>query len=218
MRIRINILVVILFTAWMSACTPPTKVTGSWTRMDHEPATFNKIVVLGIGHNSENRRIFEDEVETRLEARGYPVIAALDLLPPNAAIGTITKDIVNEIFISADIDAVFTMSMRHQEDTRRYVPGRGTYYTPYYSTIGFYDYYGGFSNYYYTPGHYTGSYKVFLEANLFDFKNNELLWSAQTETTNVENVHQMAVQFADAIVADFVGHHVLVDPEGSKKK
>lgn len=207
-----------MLIALMSTCTPPTKVTGSWTRLNHEPASYKKVVVLGIAHNAQNRRIFEDEVETRLEAKGYPVIAALDLLPPNAAIGTITRDIVNEIFVTANVDAVFTMSMRHQEDTRRYVPGRGTYYTPYYSTIGFYDYYGGFSNYYYTPGYYTGSYKIFLEANLFDFKNNELIWSAQTVTTDVENIRKMAIQFADAIVADFIGHNVLVAPEGSQKK
>ena len=199
----------LLFAILVACTTGKTSVTGSWTRLDHEPEKFKKIVVLGIGHNSQNRRIFEDEVETRLAAKGYPVIAALEILPPNAAIGTITKDIVNEIFIAADVDAVFTMSMRHMEDTRRYVPGRGTFYTPYYSTIGFYDYYGGFASYYYTPGHYTGSLQVFLEANLFDFKDNELLWSAQTKTSDVQDIHKMAVQFADAIVADFIRQNVV---------
>jgi len=204
---------VVLMIALMIACTAgKTSVTGSWTRLDHEPEQFKKIVILGIGHNSENRRIFEDQVETRLKAKGYPVIAALDLLPPNAAIGTITKDIVNEIFVTSDVDAVFTMSMRHQEDTRRYVPGHGTYYTPYYSTIGFYDYYGGFSNYYYSPGYYTGSYQVYLEANFFDFKNGELLWSAQTKTSDVQDIQKMAVQFADVIVADFIRQNVVPAP------
>ena len=174
-------------------------------------------MILGIGHNSENRRIFEDQVETRLIEKGYPVIAALDLLLPNAAIGTITKEIVMDIFASADIDAVFTMSMRHQEDTRRYVPGRSTYYTPYHSTIGFYDYYGGFGSYYYTPGYYTGSIQIYLEANFFDFETDELIWSAQTKSTNYEDVHKMAVSFADAIVKDFIGHNVVPAPEGKKK-
>jgi len=201
------------------ACTAgKTSVTGSWTKLGYEPEQFKKIVILGIGHNSENRRIFEDQVETRLAAKGYPVIAALDLLPPNAAIGTITKEIVNEIFRTADVDAVFTMSMRHQEDTRRYVPGRGTYYTPYYSTVGFYDYYGGFSNYYYTPGYYTGSFQVFLEANFFDFKDNELIWSAQTKSSDVQDINTMAIQFADAIVEDFIRHNVVPAPVVEKKK
>lgn len=211
---------VVLLIALMVACTAgKTSVTGSWTRLDHEPEQFKKIAILGIAQNSQHRRVFEDQVETRLVAKGYPVIAALDLLPPNAAIGTITEEIVGSIFESANIDAVFTMSLRHEEDTRHYVPARGTYYTPYYSTMGFYDYYGGFNNYYYTPGYYTGSFQVFLEANLFNFETGELLWSAQTKTQDVQNIQQMAVQFADAIVEDFIRQNVVpAPPEASKKK
>lgn len=207
----------ILMITLLTTCGPTTEVTASWARPEHEQEEFKKIVILGIGHNSENRRIFEDQVETRLAAKGYPVIAALDLLPPNAAIGTITKEIVNEIFISADVDAVFTMSMRHQEDTRRYVPASGTYYTPYYSTVGFYDYYGGFGTYYYSPGYYTGSYQVFLEASLFDFADDELLWSAQTKSVDYQNITQMAAQFADAIVANLISKNVLPVPPGSEE-
>jgi hypothetical protein len=198
--------------------TSSTSITGSWTKPEYQPQKYDKIVILGIARVSENRRMFEDQVETRLIEKGYPVIAALDLLPPNAAIGTITKEIVWDIFKSAGIDGVFTMSMRHQEDTRRYVPGRSTYYTPYHSTIGFYDYYGGFGSYYYTPGYYTGSYQVFLEANFFDFETDELIWSAQSKSTNYEDVHKMAVSYADAIVKDFISQNVVPVPEGSSKK
>lgn len=208
-----RILYLFITSLLLAACsTSSTSVTGSWTRLDHEPAVYDDVVVLGIAHNSVNRRIFEDQVETRLEEKGYPVIAALDLLPPNAAIGTITKDIVMEIFKSAGVDGVFTMSFRHEEDTRRYVPAQGVYYTPYYYNVPFYDYYGGFSNYYYSPGYYTGSVKIYLEANFFDFETGELIWSAETKTVDVSNIEQMAIQFADAIVADFIRQNVLVAP------
>ena len=103
----------------MACSAGKTSVTGSWTKLDYEPEQFRKIVILGIGHNSENRRIFEDQVETRLAAKGYPVIAALDLLPPNAAIGTITKDIVNEIFKAADVDAVAVTVIAAADDPSR---------------------------------------------------------------------------------------------------
>lgn len=208
----------VLMIALLTTCTSVTKVTGSWTKPDHEPTSYKKVVVLGIGANSVNRRIFEDMVETRLEAKGYPVIAALDLLPPNAAIGTITREIVVSIFESSNVDAVFAMSMRHYEDTRRYVPGQGTYYTPYYGTMGFYDYYGGFGSYYYSPGYYTGSVQVFLEANFFDLKTGELLWSVQTKTTDAASIDKMAVQFADIIVDDFISNNILPAPPGTEKK
>jgi hypothetical protein len=197
------------------ACGPTTKVTGSWTRVAHEPATYDNVVILGIAQNSVNRRIFEDQVETTLEAAGYPVIAALDLLPPNAAIGTITKEIVKEIFTSAKVDGVFTMSVRHMEDTRRYVPG-SSYYMPSHYNTGFYNYYGGYNNYYYSPGYTAGSLQIFLEANFFDLKTGELIWSAQTKTTDQSNIEKMSIEFADAIVADFISHEVLVKPEQKK--
>jgi hypothetical protein len=134
------------------------------------------------------------------------------MLPPNAAIGNITKDIVMEIFKSEGVDAVFSMSVRHMEDTRRYVPAQGVYYTPYYSNVSFYDYYGGFSNYYYTPGYYAGSVQIFLEANFFNLESGELIWSAQTKTVDVSDVRKMAVQFADVIVADFIRQNVVPAP------
>lgn len=211
MRI-INLFIVSIILASMIACGPSTRVTGSWTRLDHQPASFNKIVVLGIAPNSTNRRIFEDQVDTRLEEHGYPVIPALDLLPPNAAVGTITREIVKEIFTAAETDAVFTMSVRHVEDTRHYVQGSSGY-MPYYYNVGFYDYYGGFNNYYYTPGYYSGALQIFLEANLFDFKTGELIWSAQTKSTDISDVSRMAVEFADVIVDDFIRQNVLIDPE-----
>jgi hypothetical protein len=194
------------------SCSTGTQVTGSWTRVDHQPEQFDKIVILGIAAVSENRRLFEDEVETRLIAKDYPVVPALDMLPPNAAIGNITKDIVMEIFKSEGVDAVFSMSVRHMEDTRRYVPAQGVYYTPYYSNVSFYDYYGGFSNYYYTPGYYAGSVQIFLEANFFNLESGELIWSAQTKTVDVSDVRKMAVQFADVIVADFIRQNVVPAP------
>jgi hypothetical protein len=174
-------------------------------------------MVLGIGQNSTNRRIFEDAVETKLENLGYPVVAALDYLPPTAAIGTITKEIVRDIFVSADVDAVFTMSLRHEEDTRHYVPG-STAYVPYYWNYGFYDYYGGYAGYYYSPGYYTGSVQVYLEANFFEFPSGDLLWSAQTKTTNVTNIQKMADQFSEVIVADFIRQDVVTPPPGTEKK
>ncbi|MBE9483488.1 MAG: hypothetical protein IMY74_01505, partial [Bacteroidetes bacterium] len=82
----------------------------------------------------------------------------------------------------------------------------------------FYDYYGGFNNYYYSPGYYTGSVQIFLEANFFDFESGELLWSAQTKTTDLTNIDKMAVEFADVIVADFIRQNVVPAPEVSKKK
>ena len=68
-------LLAIITIAVLSMCsTSSTSVTGSWTKPEYEPHSYDKIVILGIGHISENRRIFEDQVETRLIEKGYPVI------------------------------------------------------------------------------------------------------------------------------------------------
>lgn len=208
-----------LVVALLASCTPTTKITGSWTRLDHEPAVYNKVVILGIAPNSTNRRIFEDHVDLKFAEEGFhELFPALDLLPPTAAQGTITKEIVFEIFETSGVDAVFTMAVRHVEDTRRYVQGASSAYVPYYNNVGFYDYYGGYAGYYYTPGHYTGSVKIYLEANFFDFKTGELIWSAESQAAKISDIDRMAKEYADIIVADFIKHEVLVLPPGKKKK
>ena len=50
----------------------------------------------------------------------------------------------------------------------------------------------------------------YLEAKLFDTKNDKLLWTARTKTTKLEDVETEAAVFADLIVKVLITIKVIV--------
>ena len=186
-------------------------IIGSWKKSENQELKYNKIAILGISHSTEYRKIFETYVEEQMINYGYNAEGAFDFLPPNENEDNTSPEIIMAFFKSAKVDAVMTMHLLEIDDSRRYVPGT-VYFTPYYSTYSFYDYYYDIYEYVYSPAYYTGELDVFLEANLFDFETGELLWSAQTETADLNNVAEIANSFAEKLVKDLNKSKVLFSP------
>ena len=191
------------------SCNTSTQVIGTWKKSEEQAYKFNKIVILGIAHDAPTRKIFEQAVEERMLLDGFAAEGALDFLPPKANEDNISPEIVMDIFKSVKADAVLTISLLEMDDTRRYVPG-SFYFVPYYWDYTFYDHYYDYYEYVYMPGFYTGELDVFLEANLFDFETGVLLWSAQTETMDLNSVSEIANSYADVMVDDLLKSKVLI--------
>ena len=181
---------------------------GTWEKSENQEIKYDKIAILGISHSTIYRKIFEQAVEEQMLAYGYPAEGALDFLPPNENEDNTSPEIVMAFFGSAKVDAVMTIHLLDIDDTRRYVP-ENVYFIPYYNTYSFYDHYYDIYEYVYSPAYYAGELDVFLEANLFDFKTGELLWSAQTETMDLNNISEIANSFADVLVHDLHKSDVL---------
>ena len=147
--------------------------------------------------------------EERMLANGFPAEGALDFLPPDANEDNISPDLVMAYFASAKVDAVMTISVLEVDDSRRYVPG-SVYYLPYYNTYSFYDHYVEYYDFVYVPGYYMGELDVFIEANLFDFESGELIWSAQTETMDLNSLSEIANSFSEKLVVDLLNSKILI--------
>ncbi len=207
MSIIYRTLTILLISIIIMSCTS-SRVIGTWAKGEDKEIKFNKIAILGISHSTEYRKIFEQAVEEQMLIYGYNAEGALDFLPPNENEDNTTSELINAFFKSAKVDAVITMRLLEIDDFRRYVPGTG-FFVPYYSTFSFYDHYIESYEYVYSPGYYTGELDVFLEANLFDFETGELLWSAQTETMDLNNVTEIANSFAKVLVDELNKSEVL---------
>lgn len=193
----------------MISCSTSTKVVGTWKKSEEKTYDFSKIVILGIAHDAATRKVFEVAIEERMLADGYVAEGALDFLPPNANEDNISPELVTAFFTSAKVDAVMTISLLEVDDSRRYVPGT-VFFLPYYNTYTFYDHYMEYYDFVYVPGFYTGELDVFLEANLFDFKTGDLIWSAQTETMDLNSISEIANSFSDVLVDDLLNSKVLI--------
>jgi hypothetical protein len=73
----------------------------------------------------------------------------------------------------------------------------------------YYGYYGYASGAVYSSGYYTTSTSYFIEANLYDVKSSQLIWTASTRTTDPSDLEYEAKNFARIIVDDLLKKEVL---------
>lgn len=199
---------VVLLLVILTACGTSTRITGSWKADPDNPVPVKKLAVVGIAKLPERRKIVEADIEGRLIDKGFNAIAALEFLPPNASKDNISEEIFLEFLKSGNFDAVLTVSLMGVNDTRRYVPGKYYYYPT--NTSPFYDYYAQMSNYIYSPGYVAGSVNIFLETNIFRLPGGELVWSAQTESSDVRDIPTASASLADAVVKQLMKDNAIV--------
>ncbi len=199
----------ILFTLslLLVSCGLNTKMTGTWRAYPDKSTSFNKIAILALTKNLEARKLIEAQVEEKLLRYGINAVAGIEFLPPNATKDNISADVVREFLSLNNFDAVMLVSVLGKEDTRRYVPG-AYMYTPVVNAS-FYDYYGQMNNYLYAPGYYTGSVYVFLETNLYQFPDGKLIWSGQSESSDISDLKRSSDIFSEVIVKDLMKNRVL---------
>jgi len=170
----------VIALAAMTSCAPATQLTQSWAEPTAAGKTYQKIVVVGATERAPTRHRFEDAFVTALKMRGVTAIPSYSV----AGDGRLDKEAAAAKLQEVGADAVIVTRLVDQESYQEYYP-------PTYSTVAAPSaYYGGWYGYYslgYTyetsPG-YTVQNKVFrVETNLYDVKNDKLLWSGITETT-----------------------------------
>jgi hypothetical protein len=134
-------------------------------------------MVIGVVKKPAIKRIFEDEFVRQLNARGIDAIASYTVITDkkqedHAVIEAKLKEL--------DADAVLISRLVSKKTVQTYVPG-SVYYPP--------SYYGNWRGYYgygyeaiYTPGYVAEDEYALMEANLYNARDDKLIWSATSET------------------------------------
>jgi hypothetical protein len=188
----------LLFLAGCSSTT----VTGSWKNPDFT-GTVHKIYIVGIAKQDTTRRIFEDEFSRNLEGYGATGISSYrDLPDPQQA----TKESIAERVAKNGADSVLMTRMIGKRTEEVVTPGRITSYNtgPYYGYP--YPYYRQWGNYYdqryetiYEPATVTQYQVVTIEANLYEARTGELIWSAQLDTVIEPATQKLIADFVDKV-------------------
>jgi len=100
---------------------------------------------------------------------------------------------------------VLIISLLNIKKEERPVPS--TTYTaapmhPYYSP--YYGYYSTMHRTVHTPGYTVKTEKFYLEANFFSVKSKELVWTAQSESVDPENISDFSVQYSETIISSML--------------
>ncbi len=163
-----------------AGCGTTTKVSLAWKDPAFADAGFDRILVIGIGENDVNRRVFEDHFAQLLDGRGVNASASYSLLPNTARLA---EGAIREAVEGGHYDGVLITRLIGETQETEYIPPR-TYTVPTTYYGGYYGYYNRSWDVVHEPGYYKTNTIVRLETNFYDVASGTLIWSGLSDTWN----------------------------------
>lgn len=192
----------VIMAMFITACAT-TQLTSSWKDPSYKGQP-SKIMVIGVAKKPVIKRIFEDEFVKQLNVRGIDAIASYTVMPDkkqedHAVIAAKLKEL--------GADAVLISRLVSKKTVQRYVPS-SVYYPPsYYGNC--WDYYGYCSQSVYTPGYTAEDEYALMEINLYDARNDKLIWSATSETELLGSNQDQIKSYIGVMVSAMVEQKLL---------
>ena len=190
---KTKILASAIFTMLIiSACTS-THLTSSWK----EPGKvvniekLNKVLVVALFKNETNRREAEDEMANYLQGKG---IASYNYL--NDSFDPKNADALRDKIRAAGFDGAVTMRLIDVDKEKVYTPGNTSY--PIYNR-NFSGYYSRNWPSYSTPGYYSTTKIFTVETNIYSIKEDKIIWTGLTKTTDPEGVDKMMKEIVKVV-------------------
>jgi hypothetical protein len=188
-------LMVLIF---LSGCTS-TKITSSWSEQDKQVIIKNlkKVLVVALFKDETSRRKAEDEMVSYMNGKG---VVSYDYLDKN--ISTQNEDAIRDKIKADGFDGAITMRLVDVDKQKEYTPRNFSSYPSYYRN---------FSGYYYhnwaynsTPGYTTTTTTFTVETNVFSIKEDKIIWTGLTKTTNPEGVEKMTKEITKVVYRKMV--------------
>lgn len=201
----------VLFLFLLPGCSS-SRITSSWKSDSAQPQTFTKIIVLGLIRENDRhlRESMEQQLVTGLRNLGYDATCSCDEYNPKS-FENMTEEQALAKLKNSGVDAVMTIVLLDKTRERYYVPGR-VQYTPYRM---YYNRFWGYSRTMYgriyTEGYYTEDTKYFWETNLYALQDNELIYSAQSQSFDPASSAKMGEEHAVMLTKDMLKKKVLRD-------
>jgi len=167
-----------------------TKVTAAW-RDNTYGGTFRNIVIVGVFENPDTRLIFEEDLRDRLKARGVKAVGSHEIFPGDKPPG---KEAFLEKVRTLGADGVIVTRMLDSVSMKEYSPGKAYAFPQYYG------YFGGYYDYVYRPGYTTDQGFADTETNLYEVKEEKLVWSIRSDTQFKGNRRYELIQAFDQVM------------------
>ena len=168
-----------------------TIVTAVW-KDESFTGPVKKMAVIGIFKTPAIRNSFEDEFSRQLRSHGVEAVPGYTVIPVD---DQSDKDLVASRLKNLGTDYVLVTRLVDKRTVQTYVPGQA------YVVPGYYRSWGGYYQYAYTPGYMVQDIYAFAETNIYDVKNDKLIWSARSET-EISGVNQELIQSFVKIMID----------------
>lgn len=200
-------ILILLTIIILHSCGSVTKVTGFWNEEDYMRKTYNKIGVIAITNNIQNRDVVETKFAEKFRLNGYQAVECSKFLTPKI-MQSKDDNVISDLLEKNGIDGFLIVSVLDIKESTHYVPGTSTYYPQ--------PYYGHYHDYYYyqydrvnSPGYYEKTVQLFLESNFYNVNDTKLVSTIQSETDNPSDVYDLADSFSNTIVKTMIENGVI---------
>ena len=193
------ILPALLVGAIIAASCTSTRITSSWREPDKQVAVnkLNKVLVVALFKDETSRHKAEDQMAGYLNGKG---IVSYNYL--KESFDKKNEDALREKIKKDGFDGAVTMRLVDVDKEENYTRGNISSYPAYYRNFSGY-YYRSWS-YYSTPGYYTTTKTYTIETNVYSIKEDKIIWSGLTETTNPDGVKKLTEEVAQVVYKKMV--------------
>jgi hypothetical protein len=194
------VVILAMMTLFMLVILPlfaGTKILHRWVLTGQPMPQLKKILVIAVVENYLIRQHFEDEMERLLDNAGVVGVKSHMVLPPR---NELMEGELKQRIKESDLDAVLVIRPKAARlETKEVVIG-GFYMPP----PGYYAFWP-YWNMTYTQFSTTSSYMeentvVSAEFNLYNTKDEKLLWSGETDTVYSKDFGKLGKEYANALV------------------
>jgi len=171
-----------------------TKLTQKQVNEKFVGQPVSNILVIGIANKHDKRISFENKFVARLKAAGVEAVSSAEKIPIPSDLQLEKADII-DVVKKFHNDAVIVTHVKSIED--KFIQTQGT---P--TMTGVYGYYGLVFGYVNSPGYTSTDTVVRLQTNLYDVKTEQLMWSGESKTWDVDSGYKMMDEVISAVIED----------------
>lgn len=177
----------------ISSCSS-TKITSTWQEPNKEISLhkLNKVLVVALFQNETSRRKAEDQMVEYFNGKG---VASYDYLDKN--ISAKNEDVIRAKIKNDGFDGAVTMRLLDVDKEEVYSRGNMSMYPLYYRN--FSGYYFRNWGYFSDPGYYSTTKTYTVETNVFSMKEDKIIWTGITKSTNPSGVTKMTDEIGKAV-------------------
>lgn len=188
-----NFILTAFIISIISACST-TRITSSWSEPDKQITIdqLKKVLVVALFKNETSRHKAEDEMAGYLKSSG---VVSYDYL--NESFNKQNEEGIRDKIKDDGFDGAITMRLLDVEKDTSYSPGIISSYPFYYRS--FSGYYYRNLPYYSNPSYYFTTKTYTVETNVYSIKEDKIIWTALTETTNPDGVDKMMNEIASVV-------------------
>ena len=189
----------------ISSCSS-TKVTSTWREPNKAISLnkLNKVLVVALFQNETSRRKAEDQMVSYFYGKG---VASYNYLDKN--ISTKNENAIREKIKKDGFDGAVTMRLLDVDKEEVYSRGNISMYPSYYRN--FSGYYFRNWGYFSDPGYYSTTKTYTVETNVFSIKEDKIIWSGITKTTDPSGVTKMTDEIGKVVFNEMVKEGFISD-------